>query len=180
MFRQNTKQRETGMAAYAAREDFCSIFDRAAKPLYLLAFLLTAKHAAAEQCFVEGFGEAIEGNAIFQEWALSWSRRVIIKMAIRIVKPAPGVHDGPSDSWPGARDQAARAINAVANLPPMERFVFVLSVLERYSEVECGLLLGCTGQQVRQIKIRALQQLGAADKAAQRVMPTEVRQPVLT
>ena len=179
MFRHNTKQRETGMAAYAAREDFCRIFDRAAKPLYLLAFLLTAKHAAAEQCFVEGLGEAIEGNAVFQEWAFSWSRRAVIKMAIRSVKPAPGLYDGPGDSWPGARGEAALAINAVANLPPMERFVFVLSVLERYSDVECGLLLGCTGQQVREMRMHALQQLGPADKAGQRAEAIEVRQPVL-
>jgi len=36
---------------YASRADFCEIFERELKPLYLLAFLLTANQKRAEQCF---------------------------------------------------------------------------------------------------------------------------------
>jgi hypothetical protein len=50
----------------------------------------------------------------------------------------------------------------VAALPSFERFVFVMSVLERYSEQECSLLLGCTRAEVIDARSRALRELGAA------------------
>jgi hypothetical protein len=37
---------------YATRANFCKILVRDTKPLYLLAFILTANHEAAEHCFI--------------------------------------------------------------------------------------------------------------------------------
>ena len=68
----------------ATREDFCRLFEADMKPLYLLAFLLTANHAYAERCFVAGIDDAAEGNTVFKQWA----RRTVIKNAIRVVAPA--------------------------------------------------------------------------------------------
>jgi hypothetical protein len=39
-------------AGSANRPDFCRVLEQELKPLYLLAFLLTANHRTAEQCFV--------------------------------------------------------------------------------------------------------------------------------
>src|SRR5215510_1726681 len=50
----------------ATREDFCRLFEAEMKPLYLLAFLLTANHAEAEQCFVSGIDDAAKGNRVFK------------------------------------------------------------------------------------------------------------------
>jgi hypothetical protein len=36
-------------ADYAMRADFCAVFEEDMKPLYLLAFFLTANHKEAEQ-----------------------------------------------------------------------------------------------------------------------------------
>jgi DNA-directed RNA polymerase specialized sigma24 family protein len=49
---------------------------------------------------------------------------------------------------------------AILELPSFERFVFVMSVLEHYSNQECSLLLGCTRRDVIAAQTRALQQIG--------------------
>jgi hypothetical protein len=53
-------------------------------------------------------------------------------------------------------------IIAVAELPAFERFVFVISVLERYSDQECSLLLNCTRGDVIAARTRALQQISTS------------------
>jgi hypothetical protein len=52
----------------------------------------------------------------------------------------------------------------VTKLADFERFVFVMSVLERYPTWECALLLGCGMNEVPQGRMRALCRL--ADLAA--------------
>ncbi len=51
-------------------------------------------------------------------------------------------------------------ITAVLGLRPFDRFVFVMSVLEGYSDHDCAILLGCSRQDVLAAKTRALQQIG--------------------
>src|SRR6266436_3362958 len=79
----------TRAAAYANSDDFRRIFDDDMNSLYLLAFLLTADREKAEQCFVSGLEDAVEGNPVFKEWARSWARRAIIQNAVRVIKPRP-------------------------------------------------------------------------------------------
>src|SRR5882762_3559879 len=59
-----------------------------------------------------------------------------------------------------ARDHSER--RAIHQPAPFERFVFVISVLEHYSEHECSVLLGCPRRDVIAARIRALQQIGSA------------------
>jgi hypothetical protein len=51
------------------------------------------------------------------------------------------------------------AIDAVIALPDFNRFVFVVSVLERYSDYYCSLLLGCSVQDVYSAREKAFEQL---------------------
>ena len=53
-------------------------------------------------------------------------------------------------------------IAAVLELAPFERFVYVMSVLERYSDQDCSVLLGCMRRDVIAARTRALQQIGSA------------------
>ena len=53
-------------------------------------------------------------------------------------------------------------IAAILELAPFDRFVFVISVLEHYSEHECSVLLGCSRRDVIAARTRALQQVGSA------------------
>jgi DNA-directed RNA polymerase specialized sigma24 family protein len=50
-------------------------------------------------------------------------------------------------------------MDAVLGLEDFERFVFVMSVLEHYSEHDCALLLGCSAREVREARGRALEEL---------------------
>jgi hypothetical protein len=52
-------------------------------------------------------------------------------------------------------------IDNLLALGDFERFVFVMSILERYSEHECTVLFGCSAQDVRTARIRAVQQLSS-------------------
>ena len=150
---------------YATAGDFCTIFDKDMKSLYLLSLLLAGDRQKAEQCFVEGLENATSRNRVFKEWARSWARRAIIQNALRILNPRPDGGDWLWDSATMNRGDdilSERAeIRAVLGLRTFDRFVFVMSVLEGYSDHDCAILLGCTRQDVLAAKTRALQQIGS-------------------
>jgi len=50
-------------------------------------------------------------------------------------------------------------IDAVLRLADFDRFVFVMSVLEHYSEHDCGLLLGCSARDILEGRTHALKEL---------------------
>src|SRR5437899_1088327 len=54
-------------------------------------------------------------------------------------------------------------------LEPLERFVFVMSILEGHTPQECSILLNCTKQDVAIAQVRALQQVALAE--ANRLTP---------
>jgi hypothetical protein len=56
-------QNGTLKANHAVWGDFCNVFVKDMKPLYLLAFLLTANHQDAEQCFATALQAASEATA---------------------------------------------------------------------------------------------------------------------
>lgn len=145
---------------YATSADFCRIFKNDMNRLYLLSFLLTADHSMAEKCFVRGLEDSVKDNSVFKEWAHSWARRMIIQNAIQLIRPRP-TDSNTSDSASGVREIHAiseRAeLAAVVELPAFERFAFAMSVLERYSDQECSLLLDCTRSDVIAARIRGLQ-----------------------
>ena len=156
------KIRNQAPTPYNTRSDFCRVFEKDRNRLYLLSFLLTGDRTMAEQCFVGGLHTAQEGNYVFKEWAESWARRAIIQNAIRMIRPlkaGDGIHSTPNQSPNDARPEQAE-IAAVVELPTFERFVFVMSVLERYSDQECSLLLACTRADVVAARTEALGQLG--------------------
>ena len=72
---------------YASSDDFREVFNEHMNSLYLLAFLLTADPKKAEQCFVSGLEDAVEGNPVFKEWAHSWAPRAVILNAVRVLGP---------------------------------------------------------------------------------------------
>jgi len=148
-------------ADYANRADFCEVFDRELRPLYLLAFLLTANHKRAEQCFVSTLDEALEQTAVFKDWAGSWVKRCLIKNAIRSVRPTSARSSEKKDFWSGVKSATGgeSGVDTVAQLSPLERFVLVMTVLERYSAWDCSVLLGCSPKKVAQEQMRALRRL---------------------
>jgi hypothetical protein len=148
--------------AYATRIEFCRVFAENMDSLHLLSSLLTADPAKAEECFVSGLEGSVEGTDVFRDWAQSWARRTIIQNAIRMLAPRKNhstVADAPSDAIScsfGRTQDTDYAIARVLRLEHFERFVFVMSVFEKYSDQDCSLLLGCSRQDVGEARMRAL------------------------
>ena len=167
----------TGPTPYASSADFRRIFDEDMNGLYLLSFLLTADYEMVEQCFVSGLEDAVDGNPVFKEWARSWARRAIIRNAVRVINPRPVEGNSGSsfasvngnDKTPPVERQAE--IAAVLRLEPFERFVYVMTVLERYPDHECSVLLGCARRDVIAARTRALQQPGSAIEMHYKELP---------
>jgi len=156
----------TRLTPYASSADFRRVFDEDMSSLYLLSFLLTADHEKAEQCFVSGLDDAVKGNAVFREWARSWARRAIILNAVRVIKPRPGDESGSgpnscllNSNNKALSDEKPKEIAPVLGLEPFERFVYVITVLERYSDQECSVVLGCKRRDISAVRIRAFQQI---------------------
>ena len=160
------RSREVEANVYASREDFQAVFHEDLKELYQLSFLLTRDPAKAERCLVVGLEDCVRENRIFREWARSWAKRVIVQNAIREMKPRPSQSNsflsGASSldiDQLSSRSAGHFDVDAVLRLADFERFVFVMSALERYSEHDCALLLGCTARDTREGHARALKEL---------------------
>jgi DNA-directed RNA polymerase specialized sigma24 family protein len=160
MFKFGKKRNAKFDSPYATRADYCRIFQQDMRPLYLLSFLLTANHARAEQCYVEGIENAVSWCPVFKEWARSWSRRSVIQNAIRLVL-IQSPQDEVRDLW--YESPVSAVIDVVTRLAPLERFAFVMTVLERYSDRECSLLLNCTVKKVIDARSQALRTLAGVD-----------------
>jgi DNA-directed RNA polymerase specialized sigma24 family protein len=171
MFRMEKREVANVRADYATPADFCKVLESDMKSLYLLAFLLTANHGDAEQCFVLTVDESFTAEAVFKGWARSWLRRSLIKNAIKLASPASDQSAGKRDLWgPEPREtQRDDEIDAVTRLAPLERFIFVMSILERYSAWECSVLLGRDMKEVVQVRARALCVLPVPDVPLKRV-----------
>jgi DNA-directed RNA polymerase specialized sigma24 family protein len=158
--------REHDRSPYASHEDFHTIFNEDRKEFYQLSFLLTRDPAKAERCLVSGLEDCVSGNRVFREWARSWAKRAIVQNAIRELKPRPsqsnsslsGAMFSDMDQHSGGPGEHF-AIDAVLRLADFDRFVFVMSVLEHYSENDCALLLGCSARDIREGRARALKEL---------------------
>ena len=77
-----TRQTRKDLNVYATATDFCAVFKAHSDDLYQLAFLLTADHEKAEQCFVSGLEDSVTENHVFKDWAHSWAKRAIVRNAI--------------------------------------------------------------------------------------------------
>lgn len=158
--------REREADRYATQEDFYTIFNDYLMEFFQLAFLLTRDHEKAERCIVKGLEGCVARNRIFREWARSWARRTIIQNAILELRPRPSqsnsplsgaifpyvghISNGPSEPF---------SMDLVLGLEDFERFVFVMSVLERHSEHDCSLLLGCSVREIREARNHAMKEL---------------------
>jgi len=157
---QATQISKNGSTDYATVDDFRRIFSEKMNDLYLLALLLTADTRKAEQCFVAGIGNSIKGNRVFREWAYSWAQRTVIQQAIRMIKPERAGHTIPDPET--LRLEIDPRLKEILKLDPLERFAFVMSVLEGYSYQDCSILLGCSRQTVVGALARALDHLAKA------------------
>jgi len=157
---------------YATVEDFRNVFTEEMNKLHLLALLLTGDEGKAQQCFVAGIEDSVSSNSVFRDWAHSWAKRTIIKNAIEAIQPRPSV-PGDFSRTTLQKNRTLPSSSAlhvelqrVLALEDLDRFVFVMSVLEGYSEKECSLFFGCSPLEVHDARTRALDYIAAQNSSA--------------
>jgi hypothetical protein len=160
---QNTRSNK-----YATSSDFCRIYVEQMSSLYLLSLLLTADPQKAERCFLAGFDDSANNNFVFRERAYLWARRSIILHAIRLLCPRPNDKNELNEPRPlplggkvPAEVQAYPNFARIVGLNSFERFIFVMSILEKYSAHECSLLLGCFRRNVIDARTAAIRHLAS-------------------
>jgi hypothetical protein len=163
---------------YATPADFCRVFKDDMQSLYSLSLMLAADPEKAEQLFVSGLEDSAVNSPVFKEWARSWARRTIVKNAVRLIAPGTGSANGilkavRSDATIPALPGMPAEMYALLGLGAFERFAFILSVLEGYSDQDSALLLGCTRQALIEARVRAEQEIARA-VAVQESRPSDV------
>jgi hypothetical protein len=150
---------------YTTIDDFSKLFTEDMNSLYLLSFLLTGNQEEAERSFVSGLADCVNGNPVFKQWARSWARSIIVRNAIRIRTPQISRGRWTTSASDSANEEPTRMpleespFARVLALDDFERFVYVLSVLERYSVRKCADLLGTSIQDILEKRLLALQHM---------------------
>lgn len=161
------------LTPHATSADFCRILYAEMNGLYLLSLLLTADSEKAEKCFIQSLEDSAGSTSVFREWAGSWARRMVIHNAIRLIDPRPAGGISILNPVPrGGVTNVQAEIGAVVDVPVFERFVFVLSVLEHFSDQDCSLLLNCSRREVaagRNSALRRIANLGNYEGEEMRV-----------
>lgn len=150
---------------YATTDDFQRLFAREMTELFRLSLQLTADAGKAENCLILAMRECFANNTVSREWALVWARRMVVCNAIRLVlgtenaipnqidsEAEPDFHLQPREY----RVEALRDSPAILMLPDFDRLVFVICVLERYSILDCALLLRRSPKDVNEGRARAI------------------------
>lgn len=143
---------------YATVEDFRALFEARSTEFYQLALLLTNSSEKAEECLHATFEDCTRDDSVFKEWAHSWCRCAIIRIAVRIMKlcdinrAAPPGPDQGKASFRGEGEEVDFAGVPGWNL--RERFIFVLSSLEHFSDQAAAVLLRCSPREGRDAKKR--------------------------
>ena len=161
-------QKNARSTEYASFGDFCRIYVGQMNSLYLLSLLLTADPQKAEQCFISGFDDSVSNRFVFKERASFWARRSIILQAIGLLRPRPNdERESNKTKLLPARGSVPTEVRMhpnfarIVELDPFERFIFIMSVLEKYSVQEYSLFLGCFRGDVIKARTAAIRHLAS-------------------
>ncbi|MGC2613897.1 MAG: hypothetical protein WA354_07710 [Terracidiphilus sp.] len=155
-YRVNTNEK----GLYATPEDFEQLFAKQNTDLSRLSLQLTANAEKAECCFILAVRDCFFRSRVSKDRVHTWARRMVIRNAIRLVWGTSNdilgesgfeFHLQPSD----LPLEALRESLVILTLPDLDRLAFVICVLERYSILDCALLLRKAPQEVHDAIVRA-------------------------
>jgi hypothetical protein len=167
MFCQTQNRRETAVGGTPIL-DKCQFLVSQMERYYSLALLLTASEEDAESCFVLALDTWSKACAnlvpMIQEVVDASIKRVLVDYALRICHPSLG--GSPRASTRDIQGEKLASNHspwaaAIIQLDIFERFVFVLSVLESYSDTECADLLHCQPDEIAESRVQALYSMSA-------------------
>jgi hypothetical protein len=145
-------------------EDLEQLFAKEMTKLFCLAMHLTADADRAETCLILAMRDCFETNRLAKHRALTWARRMVIRNGMRLVL---GIEneilcesglDFPLQPMEFPID-ALRDSVAIRNLHDLDRLAFVICVVERYSILDCALLLRKAPREVHDAIVRATNQV---------------------
>ena len=175
---QNNKTAIESQCSRLAGEEFPGLFVDQFSDLYELALLLTTNPEAAQACLVSGLEDSADENPAFRNWAHHWARRVVIRNAVRIMlhgeqelEPLPSSTGSVLSILKTAPQLCNPEVARVLSLETMERFVYVLTVLEAYSCEETALLLEVPLEVIQNARERATQQIAAPNADGAQTSP---------
>ncbi len=137
---------------YTSASEFCEMFLNDMPALFQLAFLLTSSTEQAEAVLLAALGDCKRAK-VFRPWAASWSKLAVIERALKAM--AAGLANS-------AATNASAAAQPILQLRPLERAVYVLTVLEKYSVRDCAVLMRLSKREVISAQVADLQQVSAA------------------
>jgi hypothetical protein len=150
---------------FATTDDFQRLFAKEMTGLFRLSLLLTADAEKAECCLIRAMRECLVISTVSKKWALNWARRMVVRNAICLVEDTESTipNDTYSEAGPDFhlqpsvyRIEAKQDASAILTLPDFDRLVFVICVLERYSIMDCALLLRRSAKDVNDARVRAI------------------------
>ena len=160
----SNKRLPARVITHGTSTDFCNALNDEMRRLYGLALLLTGDGRRAEVCFISGMDGGMD-DAEVKGWSLAWTQRGILSEAIRLMSPTPPSRNraraASVSNQPPAR--SGEFAEALLQLSLFDRFVYVSSVVERYADRECSILLDCGVEDIVLARQRALRQLAVAD-----------------
>jgi hypothetical protein len=156
-FKESTERAAQLKAAeYASEQDFCKIFNTEMQSFYVLALMLTANHAEAEQVFVAALNDCLSTTGTFKPWSASRSRLAVIQRAIKNMEPALTGSKGAIREEGALPLGLSNDVATILRLDAFHRFVFVLTVLEGYSVRDCAILLRRRIPEIKAARLRAM------------------------
>lgn len=155
---------------YASARDFCAIFLRDMRSLYLLALTLTGDAATAKESLLAAFDECRNTTSVFKPWAQSWSRLRVIDQAIRAVRTR--ARRGSVAAEQEDTLVVPAELSAVLELDDFHRFVYVLTVLESYSVRDAAILLKRGRWEIASAQTEALQAVSGALNPVSEIVAT--------
>lgn len=149
---------------YATAKDFEQLFAQEITDLLRLSLHLTADAEKAESCLILAMRDCLFRSVVLRARMGSWARRMVIRHAVHLSWGTP--HDIVEDSAFEFQLQPSdypleelRESVTILTLPDLDRLAFVICVLERYSILDCALLLRKTPQEVHEAILRAVAQV---------------------
>ncbi len=149
---------------FAIPEDFQQLFAREMTRLFCLAMHLTGDADRAETCLILAMRDCFRENSLAKHRVHAWARRMVIRNAMRLVLGIENeiLCEAGLDFSLQPRElpiDALRDSAAIRNLPDLDRVAFVICVVERYSILDCALLLRKAPQEVHDAIVRATSQV---------------------
>lgn len=154
---------------YVSVEEFVALFVSEREGLQRLALLLTADSGLAARCLRLALDQCTANSCVLRGWSSTWARRMVIRNAVDLVMrcghsllPETASDADRRLAISQDRELISAAVNGqwVVGLPRLDRFIFVICVLERYSVHECAALLGKSLREVHDSRRRTRSESG--------------------